>query len=77
MSIWASIPGEDPPNYEDGYGGDETVEHALLDVAVSVVADRIRIVCEPDSTAILDPAGLAELHRRIVLARDKIERGQR
>ena len=77
MSVWASIPGEDPPNYEDGYGGDETVEHALLDVAVSVVADRIRIVCEPDSTAILDPAGLAELHRRIVLARDKMERWQR
>lgn len=73
MSVWASIPGEDPPNYEDGHGGDETVEHAFIDVAVSVVADRVRIVCEPDSTAILDPAGLAELHRRIVAARHQLE----
>ena len=77
MSVWASIPGDDPPNYEDGYGGTETVEHALIDVAVSCVADRIRIVCEPDSTAILDPDGLAELHRRIVIARDQLDRRPR
>ena len=77
MSIWASIPGEEPPNYEDGLGGDETVRHAFIDVAVSTVADRVRIVCEPDSTAILDPDGLAELHRRIVQARTQLDKGPR
>lgn len=78
MSVWASIPGEDPILYMDGYGDDDQIE-GFMDVAVSVVADRVRIICESanEATVVLDPAGLAELHRRIVAARTQMDRGPR
>ena len=41
MSVWASIPGEDPPNYDDGHGGDETVEHAFIAVAAITIGFAI------------------------------------
>ena len=73
MSVWVSVSGEDPKQYEDGYGDDDRIENGFIDVAVSCVADRIRIICEPDNTAILDREGLVELHRRIVVARTALE----
>lgn len=75
MSVWASISGEDPKLYEDGYGDDDVID-GFLDVAVSCVADRIRIICESanDGTVVLDPDGLVELHRRIVQARIQLAR---
>jgi len=79
MSVWASICGDDPKFYDDGYGGDDTSE-GFLDVAVSCVADRVRIIClsMDDGEIVLDPEGLTELHRRIVAARNQLaERGER
>jgi len=78
MSVWASICGDDPKFYGDGYGDDDTFE-GFLDVAVSCVADRVRIIClsMDDGEIILDPEGLTELHRRIVAARNQLsERGK-
>lgn len=78
MSVWVSIHGEDPTFYEDGYGDEDEIE-GFLDVAVSAVADRVRIICESmnEGTVVLDPDGLAELHRRIVQARTKMDKGPR
>jgi len=79
VSVWASICGDDPKFYTEGYGHDDTSE-GFLDVAVSCVADRVRIIClsMDDGEIILDPEGLTELHRRIVAARNQLaERGER
>lgn len=77
MSIWVSIDGDDPPIYEDGYGEDKLTE-GWFDVAVSWVSDdrfRIIVANEYQSADIrLDMRGLAELHRRIVVARDRAKR---
>jgi hypothetical protein len=75
VSVWASILGEDPNLYMDGYGDDDQIE-GFMDVAVSCVADRVRIICESanEGTVVLDPAGLVELHRRIVQARIQLAR---
>ena len=78
MSVWASICGDDPKFYTEGYGHDDTSE-GFLDVAVSCVADRVRIICksEGESEVVLDPEGVTELHRRIVAARNQLaERGK-
>lgn len=74
MSVWASICGDDPKFYGDGYGDDDTIE-GFLDVAVSCVADRVRIICtsEGESEVVLDAEGLTELHRRIVEARHQLK----
>lgn len=77
MSIWASIPGQDPAFYDDGY--DDTVDpDGWMDIAVSVIGDKARIIVrdrEGEGMIILDPAGLTELHRRIVSAREQMNRG--
>ena len=75
MSIWASITGDDPVIYDSGYG--EDVEPTgFLDVAVSCLGDRVRIIarCDNDDAISLDPNGLRELHRRIVRARIELAR---
>lgn len=75
MSIWASIHGEDPVIYDSGYG--EDIEPTgFLDVAVSCLGDRVRIIarCDNDDAISLDADGLKELHRRIVQARSELER---
>lgn len=74
MSIWASIPGSTPEIY-DGDDGTDLEPHGWIDVAVSAYRDRIRIIIRDYTTEArisLDPAGLAELHRRIVIARGQI-----
>lgn len=74
MSIWASICGEDPVIYDSGYGED-IVDDGFLDVAVSCLGGRVRIIAtsEGEHGLSLDKAGLAELHRRIVIARTRLE----
>lgn len=76
MSIWSSIPGTDPAIYDGGYG-DELEPDGWIDVAVSTMGQRARIILQDADHEVrisLDPAGLAELHRRIVIARGKIIR---
>lgn len=79
MSIWASIPGDDPAFYEDGY--DDTVDpEGWMDVAVSAFGDMARIIVrsrEGEGMIILDRRGLVELHRRVVAAREHMYRGPR
>jgi hypothetical protein len=74
MSIWASVQGDDPKFYAEGYGRDDVIE-GFLDVAISCVADRVRIICSTweKGEIVLDAKGLAELHRRIVVARSRLE----
>lgn len=77
MSVWSSICGDDPRAYDDPYGGDELDDQGWIDVATSCVSDRVRILVEERggrAQIILDPEGLAELHRRIVVARDLLNR---
>lgn len=74
MSIWSSVTGTDPDIY-DGDDGTDLEPHGWLDIAVSAYHDRIRIIIRDHATEArisLDPAGLAELHRRIVMARGQI-----
>lgn len=74
MSIWASICGDEPAFYDDGYGDPDLDPDGWMDVAVSCVSDRVRIIIrdrEGGGQIVLDPYGLAELHRRITIARDK------
>lgn len=77
MSIWISVEGKNPSMYEDGYGEDAVVE-GWFDVAVSCVSDdRFRIIIQDEyqsADIVLDAHGLAELHRRIVVARDRAKR---
>lgn len=80
MSIFASIEGQDPRFHEDGYGGEELDPEGWMDVAVSVIGDIARVIVrdrEGEGTIYLDPAGMAELHRRIVRARIEIDRRAR
>lgn len=77
MSIWASVCGQEPNFYDDGYG-DEPDPRGWMDVAVSVFGDRVRVIVEGrdgSGEIVLDRDGLVELHRRVVAARDLIERG--
>lgn len=76
MSVWVSIHGDDPRAYEDS-DGPELDDRGWIDVATSCVSDRVRIFIEEReglAQIILDPEGLAELHRRIVVARDLLNR---
>jgi hypothetical protein len=77
MSVWVSIDGNDPVAYESGYG-DKDLRADWFDVAVSCVSnDRFRILVEDgnqSSSIVLDMAGLTELHRRIVVARDRAKK---
>ncbi len=76
MSVWSSITGEDPTIY-DGKYGDEREPDGWIDVAVSTIGKRARIILQDsdgETRISLDPAGLAELHRRIVIARGQITR---
>lgn len=76
MSVWVSICGDDPRAYEDS-DGPELDDRGWIDVATSCVSDRVRIFIEEReglAQIILDPEGLAELHRRIVVARDLLNR---
>ena len=76
MSIWSSIPGEDPVFYESVYGEEED-PNGWLDVATCSWVSLARIIVrssEGEGAIVLDPAGLAELHRRIVRARIEIDR---
>lgn len=76
MSIWGSISGNDTTVYDGGYG-DETLPEGWWDIAVSCLDKRVRIIVQDDegsSRISLDPEGLAELHRRIVVARNMLER---
>ena len=76
MSIWASICGNDTAVYDGGYG-DETLPEGWWDIAVSCLGKRVRIIVQDDegqARISLDPEGLAELHRRIVVARNELER---
>ena len=76
MSVWSSVSGVDPVLY-DGVDGNDVVDGGFLDVAVSVVSDRVRIILEGDGEGMclsLDSVGLRELHRRIAVARDSIRR---
>lgn len=75
MSIWASITGDDPVIYDGGYG-DEIEPRGWLDVATSALDGRVRIIIQDrdgEARISLDAAGLAELHRRIVIARGSIQ----
>lgn len=69
MSIWASVHGEDPVIYDAGYG-DTTPEDGFLDVAVSCLGDRIRILArsEGENGLSLDRDGVLELQRRLAEA---------
>jgi hypothetical protein len=72
MSVWASIPGDEPTIY-DPVEGDRVDPDGWIDVAVS--PDRARIIIEDSGGAgeiSLDRYGLAELHRRITIARDRL-----
>lgn len=74
VSVWASVCGQDPTVYDGGYG-DEILPDGWIDVAVSCIDSRVRIIVQDDegsSCISLDPAGLAELHRRIVIARGQV-----
>jgi hypothetical protein len=74
VSIWASVTGDDPEIY-DGDDGTDLEPGGWIDIAVSAYRDRIRIIIRDYATEArisLDPAGLAELHRRIVIARGQI-----
>lgn len=77
MSIWVSIQGTDPVTYETGDGDDFVVE-GWFDVAVSSFTDdRFRIIVQDEFNSadiVLDSHGLAELHRRIVVARDRAKK---
>lgn len=76
MSIWGSISGNDTTVYDGGYG-DETLPEGWWDIAVSCLDKRVRIIVQDDEVSArisLDPEGLAELHRRIVVARNMLER---
>lgn len=74
MSVWASIPGDDPAFYDDIH--DDTLDpDGWMDVAVSVIGDMSRIIvrdAQGEGMIILDRYGLAELHRRITIARDRL-----
>lgn len=77
MSIWASICGEEPAYYDGGYGDPDRDPEGWMDVAVSCLGDRYRIIVksqEGEGQIVLDDAGLAELHRRIVIARGNNDR---
>lgn len=75
VSIWSSVQGFDPVAYDAGYG-EEALDDAWVDVALSAFGNRVRILVEDENgtAAIsLDAAGIAELHRRIVVARTSLE----
>lgn len=77
MSVWASICGDDPAFYDGGYGDPDLDPEGWMDVAVSCLADRVRIIVRDrygTGEIVLDPYGLAELHRRITIARDQLRR---
>ena len=74
MSIWVSIPGNDPVVFDDEFG-DLPMEAGWFDVATSVFYNRCRIIIEDESgrAAIsLDEKALTELHRRITIARSHL-----
>jgi hypothetical protein len=71
VSIWASIPGDDPLIYEGGRA-DYIEPNGWMDVASSAAGDSARIIIRDsrsEARIALDADGLAELHRRVVLAR--------
>lgn len=75
MSIWASIPGDDPVIFDvDG----EPDDSGWMDVAESVLGDGLtRIIVrgvDGEGVIVLDAAGLMELHRRIMMVRGHRER---
>lgn len=79
MSIWMSIPGDDPLIFE-GEEANYLERDGWMDVAVCTAMERARLlICDGESEVriALDPDGLAELHRRIVRARIEIDRRAR
>lgn len=78
MSIWRSIPPTTDPIVFDAEDGADLMASGWFDVAVSMYGDRVRIILTDNATTTaisLDAAGIAELHRRVVIARASIEGG--
>jgi len=77
VSIWASIGccNDDLTIYDAGYG-DTTPGDGFLDVAVSCINDRVRILAESEgeSGLSLDPDGVRELIRRLQEAINYMQR---
>lgn len=74
MSIWVSIPGNDPVVFDDEFG-DLPMEAGWFDVATSVPYNRCRIIVEDEhgrAAISLDEKALTELHRRITIARSHV-----
>jgi hypothetical protein len=70
MSIWSSIPGDDPIVY-DSEDGERVESNGSFDIATTL-GQKVRIIIQDNegSAAIcLTPDGLTELHRRITIAR--------
>ena len=79
MSIWASISGNDITTLDPDYEQDPEPE-GWIDVAVSIFGTHARVIVgdrHGESCIALDPSGLAELHRRIVIARQRLEGDQK
>jgi hypothetical protein len=79
VSIWSSVNGNDPTIYDGGHGEEEE-PNGWLDVAVSCIGGRVRVMIQDrdgEARISLDPSGLAELHRRIVIARQRLEGEQK
>lgn len=71
MSIWASIPGNDPVVFDAEFG-DILMREGWFDVATSVTYNRCRIIIADENgraAITLDEKALTELHRRITIAR--------
>lgn len=74
MSIWASIPGEDPVIFDAEYG-DNVIPEGWFDVAVSAYGKKVRLVFFDDgfhTQLSLDVTGMQELMRRLRLAYNQI-----
>ena len=75
LSIWSSVQGLDPVAYDAEYG-EEILDDAWVDVALSAFGNRVRILVDGEGgkgALSLDAAGVAELHRRIVVARSRLD----
>ena len=79
MSIWASVNGPDITTLDPNREQDQE-PGGWIDVAVSVIGTHARLIVADrygESWIALDPSGLAELHRRIVIARQHLEGEQK
>lgn len=76
MSVWASMGCHFNVVIYDGGYGEDICEDGFLDVAVSCLSDRVRIIAESEgeSGLSLDPEGVSELIRKLILAQEMIAR---